>query len=115
MARLKYGICSGHVDKYGKIKTGKALGIYGEGMVYREKIEEDIIPFVVKREKDFPIIIYSYYSEPQPSKTGLDIIMSKKGVRFKPNRQKPGSKSYDWYIDENKKVFQIRNLVIQKK
>lgn len=111
VSRLKYGICSGNISNRGII-IGKTLGIYGEGQVNKERIKNDIIPLVERKNIDFPIIIYSYYSQYAPSKTGLDLIVDARGLRFKPKRPRPGTKSYDWIIDEKRKIHRIKDFKV---
>ena len=107
-SRLKYGIYSGHIDGHGKIVKEKSLNIYGEGIVHQERIENEIIPIIEEKKIDFPIVICSYFSQYPPSKTGIDIITTKTGPRFRPKRPKSDTESCDWLIDENKQITRIR-------
>lgn len=102
-SRLKYGVYSGNTDSQGKVVKGKSLSIYGEGMVDKEKIENEIIPIIEEKKIDFPVVICSHYSRDLPSKTGIDIIDTKTGSRFKP-RRKSGIESCNWLIDKNKHI-----------
>lgn len=114
-ARLKYGICYGYVDEYGNIIKRKSLGIYGEGMVSRQRIENEIIPIIKEKKIDVPIIVYSYYSQRIPSKTGIDCIIGKGGIRFKPKRQRHDSKSDDWFVDEKRNIHRILEVTYHGK
>lgn len=101
----KYGVCSARISPSGHIKKGKSLKIYGKGTVEEKAIEREIIPEVERKCFNFPIVIYSYFSNYPPSRTGLDIIRDGRGIRHQP--RKPSKKSYDWLVDENRQIHDL--------
>lgn len=76
-------------------------------MVDKEKIENEIIPIIERKKIDFPTIICSYFSRDIPSKTGIDIIATKDGIKYRSRKPESGTESCDWFIDKNKHITRI--------
>lgn len=91
------------------------MGVYNKGLVDEKRIREKIIRQLLEKEVKFPVAIYSYYSKYSASKTGVDLINTKGGPRFKPKRPKSGSKSYDWVIDKELNIYRVRDFKIVEK
>ncbi len=112
-ATPKFGICSGYIDGHGEIRKGKSLGIYGDGPVDRERIESEILPIVREKNIDSPFIVYSYYARPFPSELDTsDIIIGKSGLWFNVKKVRLDPRPNDWFVDEKKKIYKIRNSKI---
>ncbi len=116
---LKFGVCLGFLNVDGSVRAGKAIGLYYEGVVNKERLKKEIIPdveklFNAKGKGSFPIIIYSYYSEYRSSKLGIDILIGKPSPRFRPKRPKIGTKRYDWFINNDKEIFKIKDSQVVK-
>jgi hypothetical protein len=103
-ARKKYGVCTAKVYADGQVEKGKSLPIRGEGEVDESIIKEKIVPLAAKKGIKLPIVIYSYWSKYPASRTSLDSIVDKRGVRFRPREPLRFSKSYDWLVDENGRI-----------
>jgi len=108
-----YRVCSAEIISEKCVKIGKVLkGPRGEGDLDEELIRKRIIPYIEESHLNFPIVICDYWSKHPPSKTGLDRITDGRGLRFRPRKPRPDSKSYRWLVDEKRRIFDLSNFEI---
>ena len=109
----RYGVCSAEIIGEKCVRIGKVLkGLRGEGDVDEEEIKKRIIPLIEERRLTFPIAIYDYWSKYPSSKIGFEIIVDKRGHRFRQRKPLPDSKSYRWFVDENRRILDLSNFKI---
>jgi hypothetical protein len=109
----RWGVCSAEIVAEKCVKIGKVLkSPRGEGDVDEEVIRKKIIPRVKEGRLDFPIVIYDYWSKYPSSKTVVDLVVDRRGIRFRPRKPRPDSKSYVWLVDENERIFNLSNFTI---
>lgn len=109
----RYGVCSAEIIWEKCVRIGKVLnGLHGDGDVDEEVIKKRIIPLIGERRLTFPIVIYDYWSKYPSSKIGFEIIVDKRGRRFRQRKPLPDSKSYRWLVNENGRIFDLSSFKI---
>jgi hypothetical protein len=84
-----------------------ATGIRGEGAVFEDTIETEILPAIQDANISLPVGIVTYYlKKPAP----LDTMITLPGVAIQ--RVKPVNKELTGYIDETGRFFRVENGLI---
>ncbi len=92
-------------------RDGKSLRIYGKGVVTKEKIENEIIPKLERKNIDIPVNIYSYFSVQKYPYKYPNLLHNKNYTKLGrpiPARPKKGSKSCDWKLDKERKITKVQ-------
>lgn len=105
-ARLKWSVYSVKSDGQ-TVEHLTATGIRGEGAVFEDTIETEILPAIRDANIPLPVGIVTYYLEKTAS---LDTMITLPGVAIQ--RPKPVDKELTGYIDETGRFFRVENGLI---
>lgn len=105
-ARLKWSVYSVKSDGQ-TVEHLTATGIRGEGTVFEDTIETEILPAIRDANISLPVGIVTYYLK-KPAL--LDPRVTLQGIAIQ--RVKPVDKELTGYIDETGRFFRVENGLI---